>query len=539
MKTILQTLILICLINLSDSLSQQLAFPCATGAASNVTGGRGNPVYIVTNLNNSGAGSFRDAVSAPNRIIVFNVSGTIELTSDIHITSDNLTIAGQSAPEGGITITGKVVHFDNIDNIILRYLKFRPDYNSSGSYDALNSYSCTNFIVDHCSISWGGDEAFSITGTSSDVTVQNCILGESATGMLVGNSNSNTTSDFSVIGNLFYNISHRFPNVHALRTDVINNVVHNWFTRLKEINASHTLDLNEINNYYQDGNKTGAPLSPDWSINWLEAGKTFRVYTDGNVRTGYLTEAGNDWTLYYDRATWNPSNPAFQQSTPFTLLGESPTITTAAQALLDVPQNAGANIYLNNDGSFGTYRDNIDSIYISNVTNGTSESYSYPPTNIVSKQSYIDFHNSVSSTPINSRPAGYDSNNDGMPDVWKIAKGFSASTNLTTHLWTSGYVGVEEFLNEVDACNNHTTKIKNIEKIDNINLYPNPATNELTIKNTLGTIEQIDIIDLTGKIIKTIKNNSSIIDINQLAKGTYSLRVKTNKNLYVKTFVKN
>ncbi len=71
--------------------SQQLAFPDATDAAAYTTGGRGQAVYNVTNLNNSGSGSLRDAVSSSNRIIVFDVSGTIELTSDLHISSDNLT----------------------------------------------------------------------------------------------------------------------------------------------------------------------------------------------------------------------------------------------------------------------------------------------------------------------------------------------------------------------------------------------------------------------------------------------------------------
>ena len=179
------------------NLGETKAFPTATGAAARVTGGRGQPVYHVTNLNDGGAGSFRDATSASNRIVVFDVSGTIELTSDLYITSNNVTIAGQSAPQGGITITGKAVHFQNVDNIILRYLRFRPDYNPSGNVDALNAYNCDNFIVDHCSISWGGDEAFSIIGTSSDVTIQNCILGESATGMIAGDGDTPVSNNFS------------------------------------------------------------------------------------------------------------------------------------------------------------------------------------------------------------------------------------------------------------------------------------------------------------------------------------------------------
>ena len=134
-------------------------------------------------------------------------------------------------------ITGSYVHFQNIDNVILRYIRFRPNYTQAAIVDALNATHCTNFIVDHCSISWGGDEAFSIVGNSSNITVQNCILAESKTAMLAGDSNNPVSTNFSIIGNLYYNISHRFPNVNALRTDVINNVVHNWFTRLKVVSA--------------------------------------------------------------------------------------------------------------------------------------------------------------------------------------------------------------------------------------------------------------------------------------------------------------
>ncbi len=102
------------------------AFPTAYGAGSNASGGRGGSVYRVTNLRNSGKGSFRDAVSQSNRYIVFDVSGTVSLTSGLSITADNLTIAGQTAPKGGISITGPRIRFIDVDNLIVRYVRFRP-----------------------------------------------------------------------------------------------------------------------------------------------------------------------------------------------------------------------------------------------------------------------------------------------------------------------------------------------------------------------------------------------------------------------------
>ncbi len=460
--------ILLCLAFILFSLnifSQQIAFPTAYGAGSSVTGGRTGTVYHVTNLNNSGTGSFRDAVSASNRIIVFDVSGTIEITSNLSITADNLTIAGQSAPQGGITVTGKVVYFQNANNIILRYLRFRPDYNSSGNVDALNVINCIDFIIDHCSISWGGDEAFSLIGSSSNVTVQNCILGESATGMLAGDSNNAISDNFSVIGNLWYNISHRFPNVNASRTDVINNVVHNWYTRLMVVSAHDNTHLNEINNYYQSGTKTGAPRSPNWSVNWLDIGSSsqrsnIRIYTDGNVYPSFLTEAGDDWSLYVHRFNvnsgayagtnqWNDANTDFQLLAPLALLGNAPPITSAAEALTNVPLNAGANKYLNSDSSADTFHDNVDSIYITNVIDGTSESYSYPPVNIVNKQSYINFHNSVNSAPINSRGGSYYASSADIPETWFAANVPNGATAMD--LAPTGYTWLEEFLNGVDS----------------------------------------------------------------------------------------
>src|SRR4051794_16483664 len=97
------------------------AFPGAEGFGAAVTGGRGGAVYHVINLNDSGQGSFRDAVSQPNRTVVFDVGGVIRMASNISV-SNNITIAGQTAPGEGICLYGNQVTFSNRDNIIVRYL---------------------------------------------------------------------------------------------------------------------------------------------------------------------------------------------------------------------------------------------------------------------------------------------------------------------------------------------------------------------------------------------------------------------------------
>ncbi|NRA92615.1 MAG: hypothetical protein HRU26_08005 [Psychroserpens sp.] len=120
---------------LSNWSTAQLAFPSAEGFGKNASGGRGGQVIKVTNLNNSGSGSLRAAleVSGP-RTIVFEVGGTINLTSNIYVDHGDLTIAGQTAPGDGILIRGGMVQFEE-SNVIVRYIRFRPGPSSPNGSD--------------------------------------------------------------------------------------------------------------------------------------------------------------------------------------------------------------------------------------------------------------------------------------------------------------------------------------------------------------------------------------------------------------------
>src|SRR5438094_7517732 len=127
------------------------AFPGAYGFGANATGGRGGTVYHVTNLNDAGAGSFRDAVSSSGRMVVFDVGGYINLASAVSV-QGNMTIAGQTAPGGGIGFTGHEISFANRSNIICRFVRIRPGGGSPSTDDSLSFYRASNIIVDHCSI---------------------------------------------------------------------------------------------------------------------------------------------------------------------------------------------------------------------------------------------------------------------------------------------------------------------------------------------------------------------------------------------------
>ncbi|BFP40459.1 pectate lyase [Flavobacteriaceae bacterium GF1] len=452
----------------------QKAFPEAYGAAGNATGGRGGTVHQVTNLNNSGPGSFREAVSGSNRTVVFSVSGTIELTSNLTITSDNLTIAGQTAPIGGISITGSHVFFQNANNIILRYVRFRPDYNDSGNIDALNITDCDDFVIDHCSISWSGDEGVSIVGDSDRWTFSNNIVGESATGMLAGDSNSFISSDISIHNNLWYNTSHRFPNSNASRVDAINNLVHNWNTRIIVIGAHDNIQLNEINNYYQRGARgTNVLSSSIHEGNWLDIGissqrPNIRIYTDGNIINDVLALGTDNYSsglyrhrfdvtggIYAGVNQWDLGHPDFEVNTPFALLGVAFPFASAIDAKTFVENNAGAGRTLDGSGNVVGDWDVIDNRYLGHVRANTFDPYTYtssgsPTINIEAQSWYQSYQGAVSSTPINTRPANFDADVDGMPDIWEMMTFGSLSRNGTGDLDGDGYTDLEEYLNLVD-----------------------------------------------------------------------------------------
>jgi pectate lyase len=201
------------------------AFPGAEGFGRFASGGSGGETVHVTNLNDDGAGSFREAVSKPNRIVVFDTGGVIRLKSNVAASSD-LTISGETAPAPGITLYGRSVSFSEHKNDVVRYLRFREGIAGDKGKCSVNLSGGADMIFDHCSIEWGRWDCLGLTGGSHDITFQNCIIGEGVDPQRFG-SLSDSVWNITYTHNLWINNQSRNPKAKG-KIQYINNVVYNW-----------------------------------------------------------------------------------------------------------------------------------------------------------------------------------------------------------------------------------------------------------------------------------------------------------------------
>ena len=283
------------LFGLGSAVAEVLAFPEALGFGAQVTGGRGGSVYHVTNLNDSGEGSFRDAVSQGNRIVVFDVGGIIHIQTAVSIKS-NITIAGQTAPGEGIAIHGGKLSTGKQSNIIIRYLRIRPGENTNSEKDdALNLYDAKNVIVDHCSVelapwnNFGGssdDANYRVTG----VTVQNSLIANPI-GQQFGAHIESVDGAWSWYYNAFVNTHNRNP-LDKINDVFVNNILYNFEAGYTTHTSTH-FNHDIVNNYFVYGPKGSNP--------WFQVDKNQSIYASGNMidtnRDGVLN--GEPSTIYY------------------------------------------------------------------------------------------------------------------------------------------------------------------------------------------------------------------------------------------------
>ena len=210
------------------------AFPTAEGYGRNATGGRGGEIYHVTNLNDSGSGSLRDAVSKSGRIIVFDVAGIITLKS-VLVLKSNQTLLFQTAPGDGVEIYNNRVASSGASNLIVRYMRVRTGRQATGSdnMDAGGLSSGEHVIYDHCSFTWSTDECFSISADNKGtrpqhITLQNSIIGQGCMNHSAGGLiQTSDTEGVTIYRNLLIDNGARNFKVKGLN-QYINNVVYNW-----------------------------------------------------------------------------------------------------------------------------------------------------------------------------------------------------------------------------------------------------------------------------------------------------------------------
>lgn len=441
--------------------AQQLAFPTAQGFGRFATGGRGGKVYAVSNLNDAGAGSFREAFNAyPGEplTIIFKVGGIINLTSELRVKRSDFTIAGQTAPGSGICLKGHsfilngaraISQGGNHGNVIIRYLRSRPGSTLSTGVYGFDMENCHDVIIDHCSFSWANEECAAMYDTKN-VTVQWCIMSEGlynaghakgvrGYGGVWGGQNSSFHHNLIAHQN---SRAIRFGGARAHDTvalvDYRNNVIYNSggagaaYGGEIEI-AGGVSRINMVNNYYKPGPASSSLNFIHPSYNAVGVGIW---YINGNYMNGNSGKTADNWTGVNLGAIPSAQQAGTKSTVPFNLSGADITAQTAQAAYSDVLLKAGANVPV---------RDAVDQRIVNETTNGTASVQGATS----GKYGIIDLPSEVGGWPVysgGSAPA--DADNDGMPNAWETANGTNAGVaDNNSDPDGDGYTNLEEYLN--------------------------------------------------------------------------------------------
>ena len=472
-------------ISAEEAKEKTPAFPGAEGFGRYVSGGRGGKVYHVTNLEDSGTGSLRWAISQNgSRTIVFDVSGTIHLKSVLNIKGGNLTIAGQTAPGDGICIADYPVSIQ-ANNVILRYLRFRlgnkyVTENGADSWDGLGGMDQQDIMVDHCSVSWSIDECLSIYGVKNS-TVQWCISSQSLQDAghskgAHGYGGNWGGSGVTYHHNLMAHHESRVPRLGPRyttqldeRLDMRNNVLYNWAGN--GCYGGEAMKVNIVNNYYKPGPGT-AQISAvrqrriaGIGIRTSQYVKTYpayqptehiwgKFYVDGNVNSKYSDVTNDNWTYgIYNQITNSDNDNLFTATTKDTIKLSQPidfvyvTTHTATDAYKKVLAYAGCCLT----------RDDVDQLIINDTQNGlATHTGSGNHNGIIDSQEDnkpVDADANWSAWPtLNSTEAPVDTDGDGMPDSWETANGLDPNNAKDGSIvGEDGYTNLENYLNSIVA----------------------------------------------------------------------------------------
>ena len=453
------------------------AFPGAEGGGAYSFGGRGGRVIEVTNLNDFGPGSLRDACEQGGaRIIVFNVAGIIKISKPISIRAPYITIEGQSAPGDGICIAGESVWIDTHD-VVVRFLRFRRGATDvTRRDDAFGGNPIGNIMIDHVSTSWGLDEVMSMyrhvydrKGAKQEkmptvnITIQNSIFAEGldtynhAFGSTLGGLNS------TFMRNLWANNISRNPSVGMYGDfGFANNVIFNWWNRSADGGDNKSL-FNFINNYYKPGpiTPTDKPighriLKPESGRSPESKGLFGRVYASGNIVEGDEKVTKNNWDggiQIGEMPDAGRYTDSIRVDKPFPMA--KITIMTAKEAYAYVLDNVGCNLpkrdpvdtRIINEVKTGkiVYKEGTDSNYGSQWVKHRLAADSY-------KKGIITDIAQVGGYPEYKGAPYKDSDHDGMPDDYEIKHGLNPHNAADAAQYSKnggGYTNIEIYLNSL------------------------------------------------------------------------------------------
>ncbi len=423
--------------------SQQPAFPGAEGFGMYASGGRGGKVLYVTNLNDSGPGSLREAVETKGpRMVLFKVSGTIDLRSPLRITKPDITIAGQTAPGDGICLRNYTLSVE-ADNVIIRFIRSRLGDLARYQDDAIHALRGKNIIIDHCSFSWSVDETASFYNRVESLTVQWCIISESLNksvhqkgehgyggiwGGVKSTFHHNLLAHHTSRNPRFNNGNIHQPDEHV---DCVNNVIYNWGH-----NSAYGGEMGKHNIrfcYYKAGPATHRAVR----YRIVEPSDTTGLwFVEGNYVDGSQEISEDNW----NGGVQGKYSNFFRLRRTITPYEFAPvTVHTPQQAYELVLEHAGASV---------PKRDTVDARIVYETRTGTAQ---YGKRWNDGGKGIIDSQNDVGGWPeLVSVTAPADSDGDGMPDVWEIANNLNpANPHDAAILSSDGYTILERYINEL------------------------------------------------------------------------------------------
>jgi hypothetical protein len=461
MKTLASILALF-LLSLSNFALALPAFPGAMGGGAIATGGRGGVVMQVNSLSDSGTGTLRACIEASGaRTCVFTVSGTINLQTRLTVVNDNLTIAGQTAPGGGIQLngtnktSGSMLTID-ANNVIIRYIRVRQGYNASctGECGAGIMIYGDNTIVDHVTVQWTIDEGIGSWGWSGsspkNFTVSYCLVAEGfgthSTAYITGGDNAGSQINLDYHHNLAMNNKHRNPLLKNETSRYVNNLHYNnqWYvvqilgTRTDVIGNHFIKGPMKISGPYVDRHEIGMAGPGSDSPN----GNTPSVYLSGNTGWNQTTPSNDQWVMAATvtgengtetgtvTAAWKRTTP--QPDTPYPIIAES--VTSLEANLLPI---VGAGRRVDCNGNWVSNRDASETRLITQYETDTG--ITALPTN----------ESQVGGFPtLASGTACSDKDRDGMPDVWEESRGYNPNSSANRNfIAPNGYTFLENYLN--------------------------------------------------------------------------------------------